>query len=443
MDNIMNKIFEIFKDAGHDIFLVGGFVRDRVLGIDSNDLDLATSAKPKETIAILEKAGLPSIPIGIEFGTIQTIIDDKKVEITTFRCKESYTKGSRHPVVKFGATIDEDLARRDFTFNAMAIGSDGCIIDPFGGREDLENRIIRTPGDPVEAFTDDPLRMLRAFRFLSKGIVNEICQETFDAIIQCAPLTKNLSGERVFEEVGKLLMSLEPVVGLSCMLKSGVLAHLFPELSELAQDNRPQGKWHHLLVWDHTLQVIDHAASIPEVKWAALFHDVGKPICRSVSPSGNVHFLKHDQIGADIWRNVAKRLKTSKEFQEHVAQLILEHQNGRRSMSVKAVRRLKHRLGDRLNNLFELGRADIMGHNPKFLADSLNEQNSVIAMAAKIGEVNDKLPSGTGTKISEALGIKPGPELGVVIKRLQKRLVEGTLTVESDFVKEASLMIKK
>jgi putative nucleotidyltransferase with HDIG domain len=431
-------IFDIFEAAGHDIFLVGGFVRDKILGIASNDIDFATSAKPRETMAVLESAGLPVIPIGEAFGTIQTILDDEKVEITTFRCKESYTKGSRKPSVEFGSTIEEDLVRRDFTFNAMAMRSDGSLVDPFGGQSDLEHGIVRVPGNPVETFTDDPLRILRAARFMSKVFADCIDADTLEGMRSCASLTSELSAERVFEEMTKLLTSLNPAAGLRILVDSGVMGVLFPELLQVVEDERPQGKWHHLSVWEHTLEVVSQSSErIPEVRWAALFHDVAKPMCRSVDSKGDVHFFKHDAKGAEIWESVARRLKTSREFREHVSQLIFEHQNGRRPMGNKAVRRLVHRLGVRLDNLFELERADILAHHPKFEESSLADLNAIIRATREVGSVSDKLPTGTGDVVAKALGIKPGPELGVIIKKLQKQLVEGTLTLESDFVKAA------
>ncbi|KKL66665.1 hypothetical protein LCGC14_2142730, partial [marine sediment metagenome] len=358
----MDALFQAFNNAGHSLFEVGGCVRDRLMGVEPNDMDFATSALPKETIEILTSAGLASYPIGIEFGTVQTILDGEKVEITTFRCSESYTKGDRKPSVVFGDSIESDLARRDLTFNALARRSDGSIIDPFGGEADLANGIIRTPGDPNIAFTDDPLRILRAARFVARGM-GEIEQMTLNAMCVHKELVLELSAERVFEEITKLLMAKHPVLGLRALDATGLLRVLFPELEPVLDFTEDTGKWHHLSVWEHTLMVVDNTPPIAEVRWAALFHDSAKPACWSKTSTG-IHFLRHDHVGSEIWDSVARKLKCSNKFREHVSTLIFEHQCLRNNMGIKGIRRLIHRLGDRLDNLFYHTRADIIGHVP-------------------------------------------------------------------------------
>lgn len=374
--------------------------------------------------------GLPAIPIGIEFGTVQTIINDTKVEITTFRCQESYIKGSRKPAVVFGTTIDEDLSRRDFTFNAMAEDGEGNIVDPFNGVSDLSQGILRTPIDPRESFGDDPLRMLRACRFAARDFVARIESDTLAAMQEMASMVKeSVSVERVTEEMGKLLLADNPVVGLRTMVSSGLLKVLFPELQVLVDDDRPQGKWHHLSVWEHTLEVVRLSGPTLECRWAALFHDVAKPICRSVNSSG-VHFFQHDVIGADLWDAVARRMKMSNEFREHVRTLIFEHQNLRRCKKVKAIRRIMHRVGDCLNNLASLSQADIRAHAPHTVEPSLDEFLHAWRTVQEVkmaGGVSDTLPTGTGSRIAMELGLKPGPELGKIITKLKKKMVDGIL----------------
>lgn len=435
----MTDLFRIFNDAGHSIFMVGGCVRDSLLGVKSNDIDYATSARPKETIKILEGAGLLAIPIGMEFGTIQTIIDGEKVEITTYRCAESYTKGSRKPTVKFGDTIRDDLVRRDFTINALAKNAHGFVIDLFDGQSDLANKIIRTPSNPVDAFTDDPLRILRAARFVAREF-GQIERETLNAMCVCRDLVSELSAERVFEEMTKLLMAQDPVAGLRVLEETGVLPILFPELNPVLRFNLEVGKWHHLSIWEHTLAVVDLTPPIPEVRWAALFHDVAKPGCWSKDHKG-VHYLQHDKRGAEIWNSIARRLKVSNDFREHVFTLIKEHQCLRNEMGVKGIRRLIHRLGDCLDHLFIHTQADIMAHVPHIVVPKLNEldelRRRVNEVLAGPEPVTGQLPKGTGDVVCEALGIKPGPELGTVMKRLQKMLINGDLSLSSDFAKAA------
>jgi tRNA nucleotidyltransferase/poly(A) polymerase len=339
---MFEKLFTAFEHAGEELFFVGGFVRDKlhhdfmndpVLTGDPlgplvnkfvpNDVDFATSAKPEKTIEILKKNGLRAIPIGIEFGTVQTVIGDMKVEITTFRCAETYKKGSRKPSVRFGDNIEEDLSRRDFTFNAMAMRKDGSIIDPFGGHADLIQGLIHTPINPVESFSDDPLRMLRACRFEARGI-GRLGWETGRAMTELAHKIKEVSAERVFEEVSKILMSPHPEAGLTVMVSAGLMAEVFPEIQALVEFRQNQGKWHSKLVWPHTLEVIKNSPPILEVRWAALFHDVAKPQTYSEGDDG-VHFIGHEWKGALVWDRIAKRLRMGGEFQKHVNVLIREH----------------------------------------------------------------------------------------------------------------------
>lgn len=434
------RLHQAFRDAGHELFEVGGCVRDRLLGVKPNDVDFATDCLPDRTISILGAAGFKAIPIGIEFGTVQTLVGGEKVEITTFRCAESYTKGSRKPGVVFGKSIEEDLARRDFTFNAMAWYRG--LIDPFGGEADLLNGVIRTPIDPITSFTDDPLRMLRACRFVARGM-GEIERMTLNAMFVHRDLVSELSAERVFEEVTKLLMAPEPSKGLRIMEESGLLEELFPELQVVADFEGDPGKYHHLPVWDHVLLVVDSGVKIPEVMWACLFHDVSKPECWS-KKDGNVHFYQHDKRGSEVWEFVAKRLKCSNEFTAHVSQLIYEHQNLRGNMGDKGIRRLIHRLGDRLENQFHLARADIVAHKPSLTPASLADLEGLKRRVDNIdatAPVTSKLPTGTGNLVADALGLKPGPELGKVMKQLQQLVIDGDLKPDGDMVAAAKKLL--
>lgn len=437
---MIEQLHKAFSDAGHTLFEVGGCVRDKLLGVKPNDIDFATSARPEETMQILRTAGMKVIPIGLEFGTVQTVLDGEKVEITTFRCKESYTKASRKPEVVFGDSIEADLVRRDFTFNAIAsrVGC-GSIVDPFDGVADLKAGIIRTPSDPSMAFTDDPLRMLRAARFVARGM-GHIHEDTMQAMVKHRDLVLDLSAERVFEEMTKLLMAKDPVAGLRDLDNTGIFRVLFPEMEPVLDFTEDTGKWHHLSIWEHTLMVVDNTPAIPEVRWAALFHDVAKPQCWNVTHTG-VHFLRHDKIGSEIWDSVARKLKASNSFREHVRDLILEHQCLRNEMGVKGVRRLIHRLGNRLDNLFHHTRADIIGHTPQIVWRKLTElaelRSRVDAVLDGPEPVTNKMPRGTGNVVCEALGIKPGPELGAVMQNLQKMMVDGDLNASSDFASAA------
>lgn len=453
----IEKIFESFESSGHQIFLVGGFVRDLLraqmsrdvdgkhdavddfwleVNNGSIDVDFATSAHPKETIRVLESVGLKAIPIGIEFGTVQTLMGDNKVEITTFRCHESYTKGSRKPGVVFGDSIEQDLARRDFTFNAIAMGRELVPVSHFGGISDLVKGVIATPIDPEVSFSDDPLRMLRACRFVARGF-GGLENSTAIAMEKLAHLVKEVSSERIFEEMTKLLLSDKPSAGLNAMSDFGLLWEIFPELEALRNFREDQGRFHHLPVWEHTMMVLDNSHPSPTVRWAALFHDVAKP--QTWSRKGDdVQFYKHDMLGSKMWEIAADRLKTSKKLKEHVSQLIFEHQNVRPEMGEKGVRRLVHRMGDRLEDLFLLREADIIGHKPGIMKSSLDAMNGLKrrCMSVQVTISSAELPKGCGNLLMSELGLK-GPELGEVMSQLKQKLIDGDIATDSDFVEEA------
>jgi putative nucleotidyltransferase with HDIG domain len=252
----------------------------------------------------------------------------------------------------------------------------------------------------------------------------------------CAPEILTISAERVFEELTKLLLSPKPDRGLEVLLHTGLLGLQFPELQSMAWFRKDQGKYHHLPVWEHTLEVVKAAEKTPIVKWAALFHDIAKPATWSQKGS-DVHFYQHDRLGSEIWEQIAVRLKTSTDFKTRVSKLIYEHQNVRGDMSDKAIRRLMHRVGDDLQNLFWLREADIIGHNPAHRESSLNDLNQLVRRVQTIqdrGPISAHLPTGTGTMIADALGIKPGKELGDIMKQLQQMMVDGDLTPDSNLV---------
>jgi putative nucleotidyltransferase with HDIG domain len=445
------NIFDIFEQNGHELWFVGGFVRDYLLNRFHNDLkhpldpyipfvysdiDFATSAKPEETISILEKNGLKAIPIGMDFGTIQTIVDDKKIEITTFRSNESYTKGSRKPSVVFGKTIEEDLARRDFTVNAIAMSKEGLLTDPYEGHSALIQGLLMCPIDPKESFSDDPLRMLRACRFHAKYA--GLARLEAEAITSLSSRIHDISAERIFEEMSKILVLPHADKALRLMVDVGLIKEIFPELQTVVDFKKDQGKWHYKDVWNHTLQVVKQAEPILEVRWAALFHDVAKPQTYSIEDSG-VHFYGHEGLGAKFWNSIADRLKVSTEFKEHVYFLIAEHlqpsllsANGGTS---KSIRKLiaKAKTKEKLDNLFHLSMSDITSHNPTIVEDKKKKCEELKQKTDSIFTI--KLPHGTGTVLAAELGLG-GKALGALMRQLTESLVDGTIT-QDDIVKEA------
>jgi poly(A) polymerase len=457
---MFNKLFSAYETAGFSLFFVGGAVRDFVLNKISpfefikkkeQDVDFATSATPQQTIKILSENNYKVIPIGIDFGTIQTVIEGVKVEITTYR-SESYTKGSRKPSVVFGAELAEDLSRRDFSINALAMTKDFHIIDLYKGMEDLKNKILSTPSYPDISFVDDPLRMLRACRFVARfGFA--ISEKTKLAMIFHADKIHNISAERVFEEMSKLLMTKDPTDGLELMVSTGLMRELFPEIQAMVDFRQDQGRWHSKLVWPHVLGVVRQSPQKLSVRWAALFHDIAKPQTYTCTDNGVVHFYTHEQKGALMWEAVARRLKVSKDFEKYVSLLVYEHLSPSLlvasgvPLSKRALRRLIHRVGPALGDLFELSLADVTSHNVELTAYKRKQCCSIWEQCKEILNESDivqlKLPTGLGLLLSDALGLTKGPELGKIMKILYDMLVDGELSLGSDFVEEAKKLRNK
>lgn len=468
------KLFDAFESAGEELYFVGGFCRDllnakikddiRCRGnphddihevefwedVESGkgDVDFATSARPEKTIEILKKNSLKAIPIGIEFGTIQTILGNMKVEITTYRCAESYIKGDRKPLVKFGKDIGEDLERRDFTINAIAMSKDFKCIDPFKGRDCLVKGVLRTPLDAEISFTDDPLRILRAARFYARGFGSPSFA-VGKAIKKLKKEIHTVSQERIFEEMTKMLLTPHPTLGLYFLQVGGILGELFPELEKVVAF-KTKGKSKAL--WDHVLKVIDQTEYDPVQRWAALFHDVGKP--STVHDGKEVSFHGHESAGALMWENVAIRLKTSREFRDKVSTVIQESSNftdltnnRARDVTDKAIRRFVKKVGqENLENIYKFTLADMTTQNIekrermrtalknlKVRMDKLIEDDKLLEL---------KLPKGTGLLVCEVLDIKPGAELGEVMDRLNQMLVDGLLQPDEEDMRGAILAAK-
>jgi poly(A) polymerase len=437
-----------FRSAGTPLFLVGGAVRDRLRGIASKDLDYATAATPSQTKEILRRAGFPVIPIGEAFGTIATLIQDddpsdspaearsgdgrRQVEITTFRTAESYRKGSRHPQVSFGTSLEMDLGRRDFTVNAMALDDDGKLVDPFQGAEHLEQKILVTPSPAHEIFAEDPLRMLRAARFLSQLGFKE-APEVRAGIVARAGDILTVSRERWKQELDKLLVGESAPAGLRFLAETRLLSFLLPELhAMLLMTGRSQGRYHSKDIWEHTLKVVEGAPRRAGVRWAALLHDVAKPQTRT-EDEGEVHFLQHAELGAEMFDGIAERLRFGRDERRRVRFLIAAHLRPnlyQKTWSDSAVRRLAEDAGDYLEDLLALSQADITSANPNRVAAGLRNVGELRGRIEGLRQAEallPKLPTGLGNQISEALGVPLGPEIGRLRDSLLEAIREGTL----------------
>ncbi len=306
-----------------ELVIVGGAVRDELLGRPHADWDLATRLLPRVVMARAQAAGLKVIPTGLQHGTVTVILEDRPVEVTTFRSDGDYLDGRRPESVRLGVDLREDLSRRDFTINAMALPvGGGDLVDLFGGRADLKARVLRAVGDPLQRFAEDGLRSLRACRFAAQ-LGFDVEAATLLAIPQRLEVARKVAVERVFTELDKLLRGAEPQRGLDLLTESGLLDLWLPELRPMVGCGQ---NWHHAYdVWQHTLEVVRFAPVESSQRWAALLHDAGKPATRTVEPDGEVHFYGHEAHSLEVAAAVFERLKASHTLRKAALAIIRHH----------------------------------------------------------------------------------------------------------------------
>jgi poly(A) polymerase len=433
---------ESFADAGHDLYLVGGSVRDAILGRLGADLDFATDARPEDVQRILRPWADALWDTGIRFGTVGAAKGSNRVEVTTYR-SDTYDQVSRNPEVAFGSSIDADLLRRDFTANAMAvrITADGPaeFVDPLGGLAAIRHRMLDTPAAPEVAFGDDPLRMLRAARFTSQ-LGFSIAPRVRAGIEQMAPQLRRITAERVAAELDKLVLGDHPVAGIEVMVDTGVGDVVLPEIGamRLAIDEHHQ----HKDVYRHSLTVLRQAIGLEEegpdlvLRWAALLHDIGKPATRKHEPDGGVSFHHHEVVGAKMARQRLRALKYSNQMVDDVSQLVFLHLRfhgyGDGRWTDSAVRRYVTDAGPLLPRLHKLVRADCTTRNKRRAArlqaayDDLERRIAELAAKEDLQRVRPDLD---GNEIMELLGIPAGPEVGEAWRYMKElRLERGPLS---------------
>lgn len=421
------------------LFLVGGYVRDKLLYGESaggDDLDLVLEGDALAVARLLfDKGAADHFPVEYgQFGTTQVTVGGAKVELVTARA-ETYRQGSRKPIVRPG-TLQTDAARRDFTINTLLENlHTGEITDPLGrGRSDLNARVLRTPLDPRVTFAEDPLRMLRACRFAAK-LGFEVADDTAAALGECAHLCNpehGISYERVREELNKTLLTTRAPLGLEMMRVSGLLAQFAPELSALF--GAEQNRWHRFDVWTHTLAALENLPPDAglRARLATLFHDVGKPVTRTVDPDGEAHFYGHAETGAQITRTVLNRLRYPADEIKTVARLVALHMRyGDYDPTVwtdKTIRRLLREVGDLRSDLFILARADAKAVNPpdppRTDFDGLQTRMETIEATAHVTQATSPLD---GQALIALLGIPPGPLVGKIKNALTEAVVSGDL----------------
>jgi poly(A) polymerase len=433
-----------FSSAGHELALVGGPVRDAMLGRLQNDLDFTTSAHPDVTEKLLKGWADAVWDMGRDFGTIGCRKGEWTIEITTYR-SESYDPASRKPDVSYGDTLAGDLGRRDFTVNAMAVRVPGREFeDLHGGIVDLATRTLRTPGRPEDSFSDDPLRMMRAARFAAQ-LGFDVAPEVVAAMTAMAGRIEIISAERVRDELVKLVCAPEPRRGLSLLVETGLASYVLPELPALALERDEHHR--HKDVYEHTLTVLEQAIELEDrlggqpdfvSRFAALMHDVGKPKTRRFEAGGVVTFHHHDVVGAKITRKRMQKLRFSNADIDAVSTLVELHLRfhgyGSGEWTDSAVRRYVRDAGDQLERLHILTRADCTTRNARKAARLRRTYDDLEARIERLSaeeELAAIRPDLDGNQIQQILGIPPGREVGVAYKwLLELRMDEGPKSPE-------------
>ena len=449
---IMATLGAAFAQAEFELAIVGGPVRDALLGRPTHDLDLTTNARPDDILRIVKPLATATWDIGRAFGTIGAKVPgpagtSEQVEITTYRA-DSYDGLTRKPTVAFGDRLEDDLARRDFTVGAMALRLPvPALVDPTGGVEDLIAGVLRTPGDPDVSFGDDPLRMLRAARFASQ-LEFEVAPATLEAMERLRATIAIVSPERVQAELVKLLATDDPVRGIRILVETGLMGEILPEVPALRLE--VDEHHHHKDVYEHSLTVLRqaieleharHPGAAPDttLRLAALLHDIGKPATRKLEPGGGVSFHHHDVKGARLARKRLQALRFDGDTISAVTQLIEQHLRffgyAEGAWTDSAVRRYVRDAGDQLERLHILTRADVTTRNAKKATrlrrayDDIEWRIDELASQEELAAIRPELD---GNRIQEILGIPPGREVGEAYRfLLEVRLDEGPIGADA------------
>lgn len=414
---------EMLEDSGYEAYLVGGSLRDILMGREVHDFDVTSSAKPQEVMGVF--ADFKVIPTGLKHGTVTVLIEGEPIEITTFRSESGYSDG-RHPdSVNFAASVIEDLGRRDFTMNAMAYRINGQLVDLFGGQEDIANKLVRTVGEASERFSEDGLRILRAIRFAAVfGF--DVAAETRRAIHELGYMIEKVSGERIASEFNKILLSNKP--GKYLREYKDILCIFIPELKACIGFN--QRNHHHVYdVFEHTIRVVDNTQARLNLRLAALFHDISKPLCFELGSDDEGHFYGHASKSAEMAEEILKRLKYDSVTISQVCILIKYHDHQIEN-SDRIIKRMLQRLGEEaFFALLDIKRADNFGQSEKFryrqeiLQEIEDSARKIIAEKACFSLKDMVLK---GNDLIE-LGVSQGPDIGRILEMLLDKVISGEI----------------
>lgn len=415
VEYILNKL----KEAGHESYVVGGCVRDSLLHRDLKDWDITTSAHPEEIVNLFDH----TIPTGIKHGTVTVVLNKNNYEVTTYRIEGGYSD-NRHPdKVIFTPSLKEDLSRRDFTVNSLAYNNIEGLIDIFNGMDDLNRKTIKCVGDPDKRFNEDALRMLRAIRFSCQLQFN-IEKATYKAISRNSSLIKNISAERIRDELIKMITSEMPSRGIRMLHETGLIDYIIPELKESVGFDQ-KNPHHDKNVFDHIMSVLDNSPDDLIVRLSALLHDIGKPRTFTIDKKGIGHFYGHNTVGASMAEEILRRLRFDNTTIKKVSIIINEHMSAYNVMKNKTLKKFIGRVGvENIEELFELQIADSKGHRKDAdytpILKRREEVRKILAQGEPISVNQLKI---NGDDLMK-LGFRPGKEIGVLLKELLDLVLE-------------------
>jgi tRNA nucleotidyltransferase (CCA-adding enzyme) len=422
------EVLTNLKENGYQSYLVGGCVRDLCLGKTPKDWDITTKALPEQVIGLFDHV----IPTGLQHGTVTVMLNNLPLEVTTFRSDGNYSDGRRPDSVQFGVSIEEDISRRDFTINGLVYDGE-VVIDYYTGLADLKEGIIRAIGNARDRYAEDALRMMRCIRFSSQ-LGFRIEQDTFSYIKASCERIKNVSWERIRDELVKTLLSDRPSEGIELLGKSGLLVYVLPELQMCVGFD--QRNYHHRKdVFGHILKVIDATPSCINVRLAALLHDIAKPKTFSIGEDGVGHFYQHHVVGAEMTEEILKRFKFDKNTIENVRILVREHMSRYVKLRKGSIKRLINRLGKHnVDDFIDLQLADIVGSKPPYDFDTIIDLKREIKRVLEAEEplsVKDLAINGHDLI---NMGIQPGRRMGEILKDLLQIVLESPELNTKDYL---------
>lgn len=415
-------LIEKLEEKGYEAYLVGGCVRDSLLGKEPNDWDICSSALPDEILGVFEN-DYTVFRKGKKHGTIGVKKGEEIYEITTYRVDKEYKDHRRPETVEFTENLVEDLKRRDFTINAMAMSRDGNITDPFGGKKDLERKIIRAVGDPKERFEEDGLRILRAARF-SAQLKFDIEEETYKAMLKKKDLLSFLSADRIRDEFNKIIMTEKPSYGLRLLVKAGLMEYVVPEIEEgIGFDQK--SPFHNKDIFEHTMDVVDSSPPVLSVRLSAFFHDIAKPSTFSVDERGIGHFYRHNSVGKDMTVKIMRRLNYDKKTIEEVSNLVNYHMAVHDIQKESSVKRLMRKIGketvEKLIYLYEADKSSTLDRENKEPGENFKRifekvKNTKEPMGRKDLKID-------GNDLIE-MGVEKGPAMSHILNELLEYVLE-------------------